>query len=425
MRLKAFRIQNYKKIEDTGWILCENLMIFVGKNESGKSAIFRALSKMNASDGESFDGLREFPRHRYAEDFSLQDWPVVSGLFILTSEEREQISLVSEICTDATEVTVTRHYSGMYSISFTPGIGVEQVTMQRLRGELEEAITVLRDLTAPEGKGEDLGRIKQVLIRFFDEELERLPIEGRADKRQLAEIVNQVASHANEEWQKELLTPLYEPVYHLLDQVLRNESFALGKKFVIDNLPRFIYFDKYNVLDSAVHIPTFIATLKANPNHPGLRATNCLFRHVNLNLDMIEELGSHKHSHEDNPLIRRQVDERAILLSTASNRMTKKFQDWWDQRLHRFRYDIDGDFFRIWVSDDIDSSEIELDQRSAGMQYFFSFFVVFLVEAGDLFSNSIILLDEPGVSLHPSAQNKAVKFLEKIAQKNQLFFSTH
>lgn len=425
MKLQAFRIENYKKIEDTGWITCENLMIFVGKNESGKSAIFRALSKMNASDGESFDGLREFPRHRYALEFSQQDWPVVSGLFALSLKEQEEIASVCEVCQDTREVTITRHYSGLYSIRFTPDVHVEQVTIQRLRGYLEDAISALRDMTAPEGKGEELGRIKQVLIRFFDQEIEQLPEEGRCDKRQLAEIVNQVASHANEEWQKELLNPLYEPVYSLLEQVIKNESFVHGKKYVIEHLPRFIYFDKYNVLDSAVHIPTFIATLQANPNHPGLRATNCLFRHVNLNLGMIEELGSHKHSHEDNPLIRRQVDERAILLSTASNLMTSKFRDWWDQRRHRFRYDIDGDFFRIWVSDDIDSSEIELDQRSAGMQYFFSFFVVFLVEAGDLFSNSIILLDEPGISLHASAQYKAVRFLERIAEKNQLFFSTH
>src|SRR2546428_12272964 len=70
MRLEAFRVQNYKKIRDTGWVSCRDLTCFVGKNESGKSATFRALSKLNPSDGEKLDGLKEFPRRRYTDEFS-------------------------------------------------------------------------------------------------------------------------------------------------------------------------------------------------------------------------------------------------------------------------------------------------------------------------------------------------------------------
>ncbi len=41
MRVTAFRVQNYKKIRDTDWINAHELTAFVGKNEAGKSAIFR------------------------------------------------------------------------------------------------------------------------------------------------------------------------------------------------------------------------------------------------------------------------------------------------------------------------------------------------------------------------------------------------
>jgi predicted ATP-dependent endonuclease of OLD family len=77
------------------------------------------------------------------------------------------------------------------------------------------------------------------------------------------------------------------------------------------------------------------------------------------------------------------------------------------------------------VSDDLDPSEIELDQRSAGMQYFFSFYLVFLVEAKGAHSNSILLLDEAGLQLHGTAQQKIVKFLEKLSKDNQLLYTTH
>ena len=80
---------------------------------------------------------------------------------------------------------------------------------------------------------------------------------------------------------------------------------------------------------------------------------------------------------------------------------------------------------RVWVSDDLNPSEIELDQRSAGMQYFFSFFLVFLVESEDAHANSILLLDEPGTSLHGTAQAKIVEFLRTLTEGNQVIYTTH
>jgi predicted ATP-dependent endonuclease of OLD family len=61
MELEFSRIQNYKRIEDTGWINSRYLTVLVGKNEAGKSAILRGLSKIKPSDGEDYDGLRECP----------------------------------------------------------------------------------------------------------------------------------------------------------------------------------------------------------------------------------------------------------------------------------------------------------------------------------------------------------------------------
>jgi AAA15 family ATPase/GTPase len=52
MRLEAVRVQNLKKVRDTGWVSCRDLLAFVGKNEACKSAVFPGLSKPNTSDGE-------------------------------------------------------------------------------------------------------------------------------------------------------------------------------------------------------------------------------------------------------------------------------------------------------------------------------------------------------------------------------------
>ena len=59
------------------------------------------------------------------------------------------------------------------------------------------------------------------------------------------------------------------------------------------------------------------------------------------------------------------------------------------------------------------------------MQYFFSFFLIFLVEAVESHKNSILLLDEPGNSLHGTAQAKIIEFLRKVSAGNQVIYSTH
>ena len=50
---------------------------------------------------------------------------------------------------------------------------------------------------------------------------------------------------------------------------------------------------------------------------------------------------------------------------------------------------------------------------------------MFLVEAKNSHSNSILLLDELGLHVHGTAQQKIVKFLEKLSNQNQLLYSTH
>lgn len=111
MKLNAFRVQNYKKVQDAGWVSCRELTVFVGKNEAGKSAIFCSLSKLNPSDGEKYDPLKEFPRRRYTDEFSKKDWPATSAVFLLGEKDQRAIAEVCSELSTCEEVTVTRSYS--------------------------------------------------------------------------------------------------------------------------------------------------------------------------------------------------------------------------------------------------------------------------------------------------------------------------
>ena len=84
----------------------------MGKNEAGKSAVLRALSKIKPSDGEGYDGLREFPRGRYTDEFADQDWPVASVRLLLNDDERAELGEITAALSDVTTAEVTRCYSG-------------------------------------------------------------------------------------------------------------------------------------------------------------------------------------------------------------------------------------------------------------------------------------------------------------------------
>jgi len=150
-----------------------------------------------------------------------------------------------------------------------------------------------------------------------------------------------------------------------------------------------------------------------------------LFKHVGLDLPKMRDLGNYDRHEDFQEVVRRKLDELSIRANSASIAMTRRFSDWWEQRKHKFRYDFQGEYFRIWASDDLDPSEIELDQRSYGMQYFFSFYLVFLVESEGAHENAVLLLDDPGLHLHGTAQAKVVEFLRKLSASNQVLYTTH
>jgi predicted ATP-dependent endonuclease of OLD family len=117
---------------------------------------------------------------------------------------------------------------------------------------------------------------------------------------------------------------------------------------------------------------------------------------------------------------------RAVKLNSASLDITRRFSEWFHQRRHKIRYQADGNYFRIWISDDRRPDvDIELESRSKGFQWFFSFYLVFLVESDEGHKDAILLLDEPGLHLHPTAQQELIAFFEELAGRNMVIYSTH
>ena len=68
---------------------------------------------------------------------------------------------------------------------------------------------------------------------------------------------------------------------------------------------------------------------------------------------------------------------------------------------------------------------LPLRNRSKGFNWFFSFLVWFKKIQEDNTTKYILLLDEPGLNLHASAQHSLLRFLADLSEDYQIIYSTH
>lgn len=78
MKLETFRVCNYRSINDSGDIDVSRITALLGRNESGKSNLLRALHSLNPIEGAcALKPIKDFPRHRRLEECT-EDMPVLS-----------------------------------------------------------------------------------------------------------------------------------------------------------------------------------------------------------------------------------------------------------------------------------------------------------------------------------------------------------
>jgi predicted ATP-dependent endonuclease of OLD family len=68
---------------------------------------------------------------------------------------------------------------------------------------------------------------------------------------------------------------------------------------------------------------------------------------------------------------------------------------------------------------------LPLDRRSKGFNWFFSFIVWFSKIQADRNTDYILLLDEPGLNLHASAQADLLRFFDDLSKNYQIIYTTH
>jgi AAA15 family ATPase/GTPase len=442
LKATRFRVQNFRNLDDSGWIPLESVTCFLGRNESGKTALLKALHKFNAANGEQYVPLKDFPRDRYNKEYSDTAWfPVCSVEFELADDVE---NLMRDVAPDLSNiphsVVATRYYRHELHLDFDPALPDDDLRPTEALAAIAAFTAGVRRLQAPDAAQEDSTQaMRTALLNWGSNWETRLKAQETLRNPEGVKALNTIKQEANGKSQPltaTLIEKLLQSIESVIEEAQREPLEARLRKVIVENLPVFIYFDDYGVLDSAIYLPRFLEDVKRTPNESRTRTIAAMFKHVNVSPEKITELGREKaatakHAGQvPTPAAiegdRKNKEERAIILNSASIDISKRFSTWWRQRRHKIRYHADGDYFRIWISDDRRPEvEIELEERSKGFQWFFSFYLVFLVESEEGHKDAVLLLDEPGLHLHPTAQQELIEFFEVLSEKNPLLYSTH
>ena len=445
MKAVEFRVQNFRNIDDSGWISLEKVTAFVGRNESGKTSLLKALHKFNPGTEEPYNAQREFPRDRYTRDYVANgseggDWPACSVKFQIIDPLRTKIAELLDDDRDPPDaVMLTRYYDGSLKFVYYPEISDRQVSSEPVVAGLKTFASSARRLDLPEEDPEQADAKRADLANWSTEWRDRLKDidDLRGDEgAELMDALRQETEEKSDLTTADMVEAFLECVESILDEARQEPVVDKINGMVDDNLPVLIYFENYGILDSAIWLPRFLDELDRDQDNSRVRTINAMFRHVGLNPEEVAELGDRTTTRmklqgqqptpEQVVADQESIDDRAIKLNSASLDISSRFSDWWSQRRHKIRYHADGDYFRIWIADDLRPDvEIELESRSKGFQWFFSFYLVFLVESEDGHKDAILLLDEPGLHLHPTAQQELISFFEKLSETNQLAYTTH
>ncbi len=436
LRALRVRVQNFRNIDDSGWVPLERVTALVGRNESGKTTLLKALHKFNPATPEPYNPQREFPRHRYTRDFeNAADWPVCSVVFDLADFFGTAIPALADEERAPKTATCTRYYDGTLEVEFTPEIPDDNLSPAPLVAALSTFASAARRLEAPDADQDgETQALRTALAAWATEWQKKLnahdDLRGEGGARLLSEVRASSEEYARPQT-ADMLEVLQGVIAPLEETAQKPRLVAQATALVTESMPVFIYFENYGILDSAIYLPRFLEDLTRVPADARIRTINAMFTHVKLAAKEIAELGRERARDEGaTPEViaqdRQRKEARAIKLNSASLDISSRFNGWYGQRRHTINYQADGDYFRIWVADERRPGvQIELEERSKGFQWFLSFYLLFLVESREGHRRAILLLDEPGLHLHPTAQQELIAFFERLSEENQLLYTTH
>ena len=388
MKLTHARVQNFRSILDTGKFSITDLCCLVGKNEAGKTATLSAIQSIRpfGTPQTTFDVTENYPR-RFAAHYNQRHkdayavvvetwWQLCDRGYELLCEE------FGENVVKSREFRISKKYNTKsinWNFDLDEAAALTNVIKAKKLNAAENAIlvkcsTVVQALKKIENAEAPTEKLKAIAAHF----------EGYRDSSIQCKAIDLVT--------------------HLV--------------------PTFFYTSHYDRMSGQLSIQK-IADDKVNDDvGPGDK----------IFLDFLRLAGTSLKELNGAP----RFEELNAKCETASANITDQIFEYWSQNDNlEVKVELSegrpgdpapfnsGAVARARVYNRLHRASVSFSERSAGFDWFFSFLVQFAMMRRDT-SNVIILLDEPGLTLHGKAQADLLRYIEaELLPDHQVVYSTH
>jgi predicted ATPase/5S rRNA maturation endonuclease (ribonuclease M5) len=412
MKLIAFRVQMYKCVLDSGWVSVIPLTSLVGKNESGKTSLLMALHKFNPLTPEPYIINSEWPRgHRKQKDDSQV---VCSVRFELSDEENDELGKITGQKLLINSIEISRDYGGRFEVTLPEGIFQDKLTPS----EIIEAITTIPEINSPIGESfraqveKCIEEAKSLTTESGSGELTRM---RDAQVKTLQKATTDEVDSSQYGFQQQFIEKYTARISEIADR-LKNVP-DLKKKvhdYALSRIPPFIFMDEYRTFSGS-----------ANLDQVRQRRDSGNLTDEDKVLLMILALSGLDLDSECRKSEQTDREQRLYDLDDAAATINKEIENRWNQSKYEVVFAADGYQFFTFVKGQHDRALIKLDERSRGFQWFFSFDLLLMHESKGTLKDCVLLLDEPGLHLHPGGQRDLLDRLSEYAKGNTIIYTTH
>lgn len=392
MKLVKTRITNFRSVEDSEEFGLEQVTCLVGKNEAGKSAILLALAALNPhpSTPIKLDKERDYPRRHltaYEQRHNGNEAVAVTTTWKLETKDIDAVtSAFGEGVMNSDTINIRRQYNAA-TTNWTLSVDRQRLVDNLLstKGFDGAQLAALRTATTP---------------AELAQKIEAVP--------NLAETQQQLVAWLKKQGQ--------------------NNFFIAVRACLEPSFPTFMYFSNYDRMDGAVQFEQ-LQQLKANnqlqqDEYNGARLFLEFMEYAGVPLQDILKVNTYETFNAK--------------LQGASNNITDQILEYWTQNPDlEVRVDVSagktgdkppfnsGTIGRARIYNQLHRVDTPFSERSAGFVWFFSFLVKF-AQVKALGRPVVLLLDEPGLTLHGKAQADLLRYFdEKLAPHHQIIYSTH
>ena len=389
MKLISAHATNYRNIVDSNPVEIAQSTCLVGKNEAGKSAFLKALEGLRSidSDADDYGKVTNYPRRLYADYDQTHaggEATVMTTDWLIEPADKAAVEAVlgpKALTGDVVTITKTYEQGGT---SWTVPI---------------DDAAVLAHVVDESGLSTD----------------ERAGVASAGTVTKAAAILAALSTRTGP--QQAMLETI---------QAFRDGSARRAAIDVLNPLtPKFMYFSHYDRMSGELSIN------KLNQDRQNGRKVSSGDQ---VFLDFLRYAGTTL----DELVATTQFEELNAKCEAAALRITEQIFDYWTQNDElKIKVVLSegksgdvapfnaGPVARARVENGLHGVTVPFSERSAGFIWFFSFLVKF-AQIKKSQGNVILLLDEPGLTLHGTAQLDLLRyFAEQIAPHHQLVWTTH